>query len=154
MTMALAAQFTKQIGMGDEKLNPEARRRAEGPGEKSLGGIFPLPWSPFHGWRGELNSYLRFSNLEVGLLLNFRSWPLEDGGIKGSSTPMLDHSPGTSEDLRASGLSFLSPLPKRSGEEVAMCAEGATTPTLFRVPPKALHACGRIGSLTMQRQQG
>jgi len=82
MTMALAAQFTKQIGMGDEKLNPEARRTAEGPGEKNLGGIFPLLWSLFHAWRGELNSYLWFSNLEVGLVLNFRIWPLKDGGIR------------------------------------------------------------------------
>jgi len=30
----------------------------------------------------QLNSYLRFSNLEVGLLLNFRIWPFKDGGIK------------------------------------------------------------------------
>jgi GxxExxY protein len=30
----------------------------------------------------QLNSYLRFSSLEVGLLLNFRTWPLKDGGIK------------------------------------------------------------------------
>ena len=28
------------------------------------------------------NSCLRFSGLELGLLLNFRTWPLEDGGIK------------------------------------------------------------------------
>ena len=30
----------------------------------------------------QVNSYLQFSGLEVGLLLNFRSWPLKDGGIK------------------------------------------------------------------------
>jgi GxxExxY protein len=30
----------------------------------------------------QLNSYLRFSGLEVGLLLNFRVWPLREGGIK------------------------------------------------------------------------
>jgi GxxExxY protein len=30
----------------------------------------------------QLNNYLRFSGLEVGLLLNFRIWPLKDGGIK------------------------------------------------------------------------
>jgi GxxExxY protein len=30
----------------------------------------------------QLNSYLRFSGLEVGLLLNFRIWPLKEGGIK------------------------------------------------------------------------
>lgn len=30
----------------------------------------------------QLNSYLRFSTLEVGLLLNFRIWPLREGGIK------------------------------------------------------------------------
>jgi GxxExxY protein len=30
----------------------------------------------------QLNSYLRFSSMEVGLLLNFRSWPLKEGGIK------------------------------------------------------------------------
>lgn len=30
----------------------------------------------------QLLSYLRFSGLEVGLLLNFWSWPLKDGGIK------------------------------------------------------------------------
>jgi len=30
----------------------------------------------------QLNSYLHFSNFEVGLLLNFRNWPLKDGGIK------------------------------------------------------------------------
>jgi len=82
MTMASAVQFTKQIGTGDEKLNPEARRTAEVPGEESLGGMFPLLWRLFHGWRGELNNYLRFSNLEVGLLLIFRIWPRKDGGIK------------------------------------------------------------------------
>jgi hypothetical protein len=26
-----------------------------------------------------VNSYLRFSGLEVGLLLNFRAWPLKEG---------------------------------------------------------------------------
>ena len=30
----------------------------------------------------QLNSYLQFSGLEVGLLLNFRIWPLKEGGIK------------------------------------------------------------------------
>jgi len=30
----------------------------------------------------QLNSYLHFSSFEVGLLLNFHSWPLKDGGIK------------------------------------------------------------------------
>jgi GxxExxY protein len=30
----------------------------------------------------QVNSYLRFSGLELGLLLNFRTWPLKDGGIK------------------------------------------------------------------------
>ena len=30
----------------------------------------------------QLNSYLQFSGLEVGLLLNFRIWLLKDGGIK------------------------------------------------------------------------
>ena len=27
-------------------------------------------------------SYLRFSGMELGLLLNFRTWPLKDGEIK------------------------------------------------------------------------
>ena len=30
----------------------------------------------------QLNTQLRFSGYEVGLLLNFRQWPLEEGGIK------------------------------------------------------------------------
>jgi hypothetical protein len=30
----------------------------------------------------QVNSYLRCSGLELGLLLNFRTWPLKDGGIK------------------------------------------------------------------------
>ncbi|BDU71461.1 GxxExxY protein [Mesoterricola silvestris] len=30
----------------------------------------------------QINSQLRFSSLEVGLLLNFRAWPLKDGGIR------------------------------------------------------------------------
>lgn len=30
----------------------------------------------------QLNSYLRFAGMEVGLLLNFRAWPLKEGGIK------------------------------------------------------------------------
>ena len=30
----------------------------------------------------QLNTQLRFSGFEVGLLLNFRPWPLKDGGIK------------------------------------------------------------------------
>ena len=30
----------------------------------------------------QLNTQLRFTRLEVGLLLNFRAWPLRDGGIK------------------------------------------------------------------------
>lgn len=30
----------------------------------------------------QLNSYLRFSGLEMGLLLNFRVWPLKEGRIK------------------------------------------------------------------------
>lgn len=30
----------------------------------------------------QLNSYLHFSGMEVGLLLNFRAWPLKDGGIR------------------------------------------------------------------------
>jgi GxxExxY protein len=30
----------------------------------------------------QVTSYLRFSGLAVGLLLNFRAWPLKDGGIK------------------------------------------------------------------------
>ena len=30
----------------------------------------------------ELNSYLRLSGYEVGLLLNFRAWPLRNGGIR------------------------------------------------------------------------
>jgi GxxExxY protein len=28
---------------------------------------------------GQVNSHLRFSELEVGLLLNFRAWPLKEG---------------------------------------------------------------------------
>ena len=28
------------------------------------------------------NTQLRFSGLEVGLLLNFRAWPLREGGIR------------------------------------------------------------------------
>jgi len=30
----------------------------------------------------QVNSYLRFSGLEVGLLVNFRAWPLKEGGLK------------------------------------------------------------------------
>ena len=30
----------------------------------------------------QLNTQLRFSPFQVGLLLNFRQWPLKDGGIK------------------------------------------------------------------------
>ena len=30
----------------------------------------------------QLNTQLRFSGFEVGLLLNFRQWPLKEGGIK------------------------------------------------------------------------
>ena len=30
----------------------------------------------------QLYSYLRFSGIEVGLILNFWAWPLKDGGIK------------------------------------------------------------------------
>jgi GxxExxY protein len=30
----------------------------------------------------QVNSYLYFSGLEVGLLLNFRAWPLREGGIR------------------------------------------------------------------------
>ena len=30
----------------------------------------------------QVNSYLRFSGLELALLLNFRTWPLKDGGIR------------------------------------------------------------------------
>jgi GxxExxY protein len=30
----------------------------------------------------QVNSYLCFSGLGLGLLLNFRTWPLKDGGIK------------------------------------------------------------------------
>jgi hypothetical protein len=30
----------------------------------------------------QLNSCLHFANFEVGLLINFRTWPLKDGGIK------------------------------------------------------------------------
>ena len=30
----------------------------------------------------QVNSYLRFSGLELGLLLNFRAWPLKEGGIR------------------------------------------------------------------------
>lgn len=30
----------------------------------------------------QVNGYLHFAGLEVGLLLNFRIWPLKDGGIK------------------------------------------------------------------------
>jgi GxxExxY protein len=30
----------------------------------------------------QLNTQLRFTGLEVGLLLNFRAWPLKEGGIK------------------------------------------------------------------------
>lgn len=30
----------------------------------------------------QLNTQLKFSGLEVGLLLNFRAWPLKDGGIR------------------------------------------------------------------------
>lgn len=32
--------------------------------------------------QAQLASYLRFSGHQVGLLLNFWSWPLKDGGIK------------------------------------------------------------------------
>jgi len=34
----------------------------------------------FH--KAQLHSYLRFSNKEVGLLINFWAWPLKAGGIK------------------------------------------------------------------------
>lgn len=30
----------------------------------------------------QLNTQLRFSGFDVGLLLNFRQWPLKEGGIK------------------------------------------------------------------------
>ena len=30
----------------------------------------------------QINTQLRFSGLEVGLLLNFRAWPLKEGGIR------------------------------------------------------------------------
>jgi len=30
----------------------------------------------------QVNSYLRFSGLEVGVLLNFHAWPLKAGGIR------------------------------------------------------------------------
>jgi GxxExxY protein len=30
----------------------------------------------------QLNTQLRFSGMEVGLLLNFRQWPFKEGGIK------------------------------------------------------------------------
>ena len=30
----------------------------------------------------QLNTQLRFTGLEVGLLLNFRAWPLKEGGIR------------------------------------------------------------------------
>ena len=30
----------------------------------------------------QLNTQLRFSGFEVGLLLNFRQWPLKEGGIR------------------------------------------------------------------------
>ena len=30
----------------------------------------------------QINTQLRFSGYEVGLLLNFRQWPLKEGGIK------------------------------------------------------------------------
>ena len=30
----------------------------------------------------QINTQLRFSGLEVGLLLNFRAWPLTEGGIR------------------------------------------------------------------------
>ena len=30
----------------------------------------------------QLNSCLHFANFEVGLLINFHTWPLKDGGIK------------------------------------------------------------------------
>ncbi|WP_316411511.1 GxxExxY protein [Mesoterricola sediminis] len=30
----------------------------------------------------QLNTQLRFSGMEVGLLLNFHQWPFKDGGIK------------------------------------------------------------------------
>ena len=42
----------------------------------------PRVWTTRRILAAQLNSYLRFSNLEVGLLLNFRIWPLQDGGIK------------------------------------------------------------------------
>jgi GxxExxY protein len=32
--------------------------------------------------RAQLNSYLRFSGMTVGLLLHFWAWPLKDGGIE------------------------------------------------------------------------
>ena len=30
----------------------------------------------------QLNTQLKFTGLEVGLLLNFRAWPLREGGIR------------------------------------------------------------------------
>lgn len=30
----------------------------------------------------QMNSYLRFSRMDLGLILNFRIWPLKDGGTK------------------------------------------------------------------------
>ncbi|WP_316412475.1 GxxExxY protein [Mesoterricola silvestris] len=30
----------------------------------------------------QVNTQVRFSGLEVGLLLNVRAWPLKDGGIR------------------------------------------------------------------------
>ena len=59
----------------------------------------------------QLNSYLRFSKLEVGLLLNFRTWPLREGGIKRviNTHPLILLRVPPSF-LRASALSF-SPHP-------------------------------------------
>jgi GxxExxY protein len=39
----------------------------------------------------QLFTYLRFSGKQIGLLLNFWSWPLKDAGIKGIVRSQLTH---------------------------------------------------------------
>jgi len=79
-------QMREPIGRGDAEISQRIA-------EKSTDWNMAHPWrtscSGVRGWRGfgesnfaQLNTQLHFSSFEVGLLLNFRQWPLKEGGIK------------------------------------------------------------------------